>query len=144
MTIWYVAHDESTEAPAMPVSQAVRAHPMFSRVFESFNVDQMFSNLFATRHRALANSKQFTADLKDRAPEVKGTLFVVPLFAVNDFFVNNVAIISKWFDVFEVYVRESPGDSGILLASKTDLTDVISAVVAKIAPEPGEARTNER
>ena len=45
-----------------------------------------------------------------------------------------------YFELFDVYLRESPSDSGMLLASKYDLEEILIAVLEKMRAtnlEPG-------
>ena len=54
---------------------------------------------------------------------MKGIPFVFPLFDSADFFSAPAESIENCFQLFEVYVRESPADKGVLLAFRTDMEE---------------------
>ncbi|WP_446743876.1 hypothetical protein [Silvibacterium acidisoli] len=65
----------------------------------------------------------FGADLKGSAG-YEGLAFVLPRLTTQDFLSRGEDEILKWFEVFDVYIRESPEDEGFVIASKHDLRPV--------------------
>jgi hypothetical protein len=64
--------------------------------------------------------------------EYEGILFVLPRLASQDFFAQTDQQIRRWFEVFDVYVNESPEDEGIILACKDNLTYPIASIVGEM------------
>jgi hypothetical protein len=135
MTIWYVAADEHAEAPPLPFGPGMRSAPMLARVFNAFDVEQMFSTLFAIQHRAFEKSARLVADLGDSAPEAKRSLIVLPVLTSSDFFTQREDVVKGWFEIFDVYLRESATDNGLLLAAKMDLSEAIVGIVESMRAE---------
>jgi hypothetical protein len=68
-------------------------------------------------------------------PQFKGLRFVLPLLKASDFFSESEQEVEKWFQLFDVYVNESPPDKGILLASKLDLEDSLIDLLKTLKEE---------
>ncbi len=69
----------------------------------------------------LKQSKEmFASDLEDD-PQYPGLLYTLHLLSSEDFFATSTDEIERWFQLFQIYWRESPEDKGIVLASKADI-----------------------
>jgi len=87
---------------------------------------------FALKDGFQAQSKQlFGAGLEDN-PQYPGIPFILPLLQASDFFGQPEPESAKWFQLFDLYVRESPEDTGVLLASKTDFDDPLIQLLEKM------------
>jgi hypothetical protein len=53
----------------------------------------------------------------------------------EDFFKQPEDECKKWFELFDVYINESPADRGILLASKNDLDEDLIPLLKAMADE---------
>jgi hypothetical protein len=60
---------------------------------------------------------------------MKGIPFIFPVLDSADFFSQPPEVIEKCFQLFEVYIRESPADKGILLAFTGDLEEKLIELV---------------
>ena len=110
----------------------VRNHPAMKQVFSVFDVDKM-----QEKNRALTST--FRDQTKEafgvgipRDLEYEGILFVLPKLASQDFFAQTDQRIRRWFEVFDVYINESPEDEGIILACKDNLTSLIATIVGEM------------
>jgi hypothetical protein len=65
---------------------------------------------------------------------------MLPLLTASEVFGLPEQELKVYFELFDVYLRESPSDSGMLLASKYDLEEILIAVLEKMRAtnlEPG-------
>ncbi len=103
--------------------------PALRQMVEETDLDAQAAEMKAMQAPFLQQSKDiFAADLEDR-PEFDGYRFVAPLLNASDFFTATCDELQKWFELFGVYVRESPEDKGILLASKEPIQEDLSSIM---------------
>ena len=65
-------------------------------------------------------------------PGYEGMPYFLPRLVSADFFSNGEETLLKWFEVFEIYIAESPEDDGVLIASRSDITSVIEKIVEEM------------
>lgn len=65
-------------------------------------------------------------------PAYHGISFLLPRFSSAEIFHSTVEERASWFQLFDVYVRESPEDDGILLLTKYKFLPEIVEVVASL------------
>ena len=124
-----------TPPPLRPIRVRAIHDPAMRRLAETVDFNQKMKDLHAIDAAFLKQSKEvFAADLKDD-PQHPGLLFALPLLAAEDFFAATPATIDQWFELFNLYVRESPEDKGVLLASVDDLEQDIEAVTQMLQSE---------
>lgn len=113
----------------------LRNHRAMKQVFSLFEPEKMKekNNALAAPFRDLTK-EIFGADLP-RDLEYEGILFVLPKLASQDFFAHTDDEIRRWFEVFDVYINESPEDQGIIMACKDDLAPLIASIVGKMRIE---------
>ena len=70
--------------------------------------------------------------------QYKALKYIVPLLATADFFRSPAEDVKKWFELFTIYVNESPEDKGIILASGRDLDEMMAKQVKEMV-EAGSA-----
>jgi hypothetical protein len=88
-----------------------------------FDLDRMLKRGQSIQDDFLQKSKElFGVGLKEH-PQYRGLLFIIPLLRSIDFFAQPAEESDKWFQLFDVYVNESPEDKGILLASRISLDE---------------------
>jgi hypothetical protein len=83
----------------------------------------------------LPKSKElFGAGLEDE-PEYDGFSYILPLLETRDFFTHPPASRQKWFELFDVFWRESPADEGIYIASSAPLESLLIQIVQSMKKE---------
>lgn len=121
-TLFFIPADPVMPAPPKPNMAMVR-DPKMRALIEGADVDGMVRQLQSLQAPFLKRSKElFAADLVDD-PQYPGLLFTLPLLGSNEFFSATPEQRAGWFSLFDVYLRESPEDGGMLLASSKDLED---------------------
>jgi hypothetical protein len=118
MTTIFLKPDPKTTPPALPVTPGMRKH---FTVFQTFDVDALIAHTFALKDGFQEKSKSLFGGDLTQEPQVQGLRFVLPLLGTQDFFGQPLEEKEKWFQLFDIYINESPADKGILLASKLDL-----------------------
>jgi hypothetical protein len=132
MTAIFLAQDSKTEAPELPVSPKMRADPAFQEFFKQFDLDRIHKQTYALQDGFQARSKELFAAEIGNNPVVKGSRFILPLLSTADFLSRREEEVKNWFRLFDVYLRESPTDKGILLASKIDFEVELVALLNKM------------
>lgn len=118
LTIISLRPDPKTAPPKLPFSEVFRKK---HKIFQLVDVDEFVASTYSLTDEFHPKSKEmFASDLKDD-PRYPGILFTLPILSAADFFERPATECESWFTLFDVYVRESPVDNGILLASKLDL-----------------------
>ncbi len=132
LTAIFLKADPSTKAPELPFTPGLRAKfPMFQMV----DIDKIFGGAFSLQDAFLKKSKELFGGDIEQNPQFSGLSFILPLLGTADFFAQPESESKKWFDLFDVYFRESPIDGGMLLASKSDLDECIFELLDTIAKE---------
>lgn len=121
--------DPATAAPPLPFSPAFRQK---SRLFQKLDVDGVWESAAALNDGFQAKSKELFGAGLENHPQYPGLPFILPILQASDFFQQSEQESSKWFQLFDIYVRESPEDGGVLLASKTDFDDALSELLVKM------------
>jgi hypothetical protein len=113
----------------------IRNHPAMKQVFSIFETDKIRekNNSMASPFRDL--TKEIFGIGLPRDLEYEGILFVLPKLASQDFFAHTELQIRRWFEVFDVYINESPEDEGIIMACKDDLVPLIASIVEGMRTE---------
>jgi len=58
--------------------------------------------------------------------------FIIPYWKASDFLAATPDDLAQWFEVFDVFIAESPDDRGILFASKDSLDHVLTEILEKM------------
>lgn len=106
----------------------LRNHPAMRQVFSLFEVDHIHEKNKALTAPFRELSKEIFGSGLPRNLEFEGIPFIVPKLASQDFFAQTAEHIRRWFEVFDVYINESPEDDGIILAGKDNLTPLIAQI----------------
>lgn len=129
LTMISMKPDPKTVAPKLPFTDTFRKK---HKIFQQVDVDSLVAGTFSLIDEFQAKSKElFASDLK-QDPRYAGILFVLPILSAADFLERPLEECKDWFSLFDVYVRESPIDNGILLASKIDIEDQIIELLTEI------------
>jgi hypothetical protein len=103
--------------------------PELRKLVEGADINAKLEKLQSLKSPFLAQSKElFAADLQED-PQYPGLLFCLPLFSASHFFEATADEIGEWFNLFGVYLRESPEDHGLLLASSVPLEDDLDEIL---------------
>ena len=113
MTTLFLLPDPKTTPPRFPFTPRFRAAvPAFSL----YDIDSLIQGAFSLKDGFLQKSKSlFGAGLEDK-PEYSAIMYIIPLLASGHFFAVSADERSRWFQLFDVYLNESPNDRGVLLA----------------------------
>lgn len=132
ITLAFLKPDPKTTPPPLPFTEAFRKK---MPVFQAMDVDGLVAGAFAMKDGFLAKSKElFGAGLEDD-PQYPGIAFVLPLLDSGHFFSEPEEENEKWFQLFDVYLRESPIDKGIVLAFKANYEDLVVDLLKEMRRE---------
>ena len=132
MTSGFLKPDSKTAPPELPISPGLRKK---SQILRMFDMDELVASTFALRDGFLSKSKElFGVGLENQAG-YPGIPFILPLLTSSDFFSQPDTECEKWFQLFDVYIMESPTDQGILLASKVDIEEALIGLLKGMAEE---------
>ena len=83
----------------------------------------------------LEKSKElFAADYANDY-QVRDLSFVIPKLGSKDFFSQSAEEQDKWFELFDVYIAESPADRGVVIASAFDTEEEMAALLSEMRDE---------
>ena len=116
MSILFLKPDPQTKPPEIPNIRAVRENPGF----QGKDLNRMAAQAYSLKDGWLAKSRVLIgADLAEH-PHYRKIPFMIPLLGSRDFFARTEEEVKKWFELFDIYLGESPGDKGIVMASSID------------------------
>ena len=118
LSVTFLKPDPNTSPPPLPFTAAQR-----QKIPELQHVEKNFARANSLKDGFLAKSKEFFGGGLEEEPQMKGIPFVLPLLDSADFFSQPAEVVEKCFQLFAVYVRESPADKGVLLAFHDDLEE---------------------
>ena len=142
----FLAPDPKTKAPRLPISDGLKKR---IEALQTFDLQAMMNTAFASKDGFLVKSKEVFGgpELKDSL-HLRGTQFVLPILSSTNFLRSTPEERAKWFELFDIYLLESPRDRGMLIASKHNLDDLICTLVEDMRidgpPYPGEEGRNAR
>ncbi len=132
--LFFVPADPEMPRPAKPNMACVR-DPKMRALIESTDLDAMMKPLQSLQAPFLKRSKEmFAADLVED-PQYPGLLFALPLLGSREFFAADEETVGEWFSLFDVYLRESPEDGGVLLATQKDFEEDLAKVLEIVRTE---------
>ncbi|MFZ0731909.1 MAG: hypothetical protein WAM79_06265 [Candidatus Sulfotelmatobacter sp.] len=132
MTTIFLKADPKTKPPVIPFSPAIRN---YFPIFQKFDVDGLVGHTFALMDGFQEKSKKLFGDGLEEEGQLRGIRFILPLLSTQHFFSQHEEAREKWFQLFDVYINESPADQGILLASKIDLEQHLIALTKRMREE---------
>jgi hypothetical protein len=135
MTILYLAPDPATKTAPLRIPKYLREYPGFSELFKLFDPDQAVADAQALSDGFRKKSLEMYAEELKKSVQLKGIPFVIPLLSTRDFFNSPEDIFKKWFELFDIYVNESPADKGILIASKLDIEEDLIGILKEMKEE---------
>ncbi len=132
MTLLFLKPDPKTVPPVLPFTPRFRAA---MPVFQHVDVDAMMGGAMALNDGFLTHSKAVFGKGLERGPGLGSTAFVVPLLESKHLVQATPESRASWFEVFDVYCRESTEDKGVLLAFQKDYRPWVLQVLASLAEE---------
>lgn len=133
VTLLFLKEDPDTQSSKLPFPEAIRKRPEYLPQINQ--LEEMLADAFALRDGFLAKSKELLGGGLNDHPQFEAIPFVLPLLYSEDFFNRPVEECGKWFQLFDIYINESPADRGIILASKIDLEEKLIALLTKMREE---------
>ena len=125
-SMFYLPPDPKATPPKVPyMDEMIRTFPQIR--FDKLNA--ITRATCSLRESFLEESKKLFGEGLQEEPTWEGTSFILPLLETRDFFSRPAEEKKKWFQVFDVFWRESPPDKGLYLASKHPIAEVIAAVI---------------
>lgn len=132
MSIVLLKADRKTQPPQLPLTDAMR------KQYEQLSIsslEALIASAFGMKDGFLAKSKQRFGQNLQGVPGFGGIPFILPHLSAQDFFNRPAEECDSWFEIFDIYISESPADRGILLASKIDLQERLGALVERMRNE---------
>lgn len=124
-TMIYLKPDPACAPPPLPDYPGVRS----MEIFQKLDVDAVWETMFLLNDQLGAKSRAVFGRGLEQDPGFENQNFVIPILKAKDFLDAQGEEIEEWFTVFDVYIRESLEDRGLLIASKEDLDEVLAAVL---------------
>ncbi len=130
LTSIYLAADPATAPPPLPFTPKLRAA---MPVFKRFDVDATVAGTMALNDKFLLKSKEIFGDGIEFEMDSIG--FILPRFDSGHLIWASPEDRATWFQLFDVYFRESPKDKGVLLAFQKDMTGLLRETLADLQKE---------
>jgi hypothetical protein len=136
MSIAYWKPDPKAQPPVFKIPAQYQNHELF----QEFDVQAMAAGGCAMRDGFLAKSKKVVGAGLNNSVQLETIAFMLPLLNAAEVFGLPEKELKAYFELFDVYLRESPADGGLVLASKHDLEEMLIAVLKQMrAAEPAPA-----
>lgn len=126
MSLLYLTPDPRTVPPPLPFTPRLKAA---LPVFERIDVEAVLHGTMALNDRFLPHTKAVFGEGLSASIDPDIVSFVLPLFETRHLINATPEQRAAWFEVFDVYCRESPRDKGILLAFRKDFRTLLLAVL---------------
>lgn len=117
--------------PRIEFTPGMRRH----EVFRVLDVDRLMGSFQAMASPFQQRSKDLLGEPLRDDPQFAGLRFILPRLRATLFFSTPAAEQQKWFELFEVYVTESPADRGLLIASRPDIEEDLIGIVQTMRDE---------
>ena len=130
LTLFYKKPDPKTAPPELAIPARYRDHELF----KSMDVHALLAGACSMQDEFLKKSKEvFGAGMKNVQAEF--VPFILPLLSSADFFRMTEEDTKAHFDLFDIYLRESTADQGMVLASKHDLDEILAQILEEMREE---------
>lgn len=135
MSMIFLKPDPNTVPPPLEFPRIVGEWPQMKSVLAMFNPQQCQAAAYSFLDGFLAKSKQLFGSDMEKDPQFRGLSFILPLLSSRDFFAQPPDSVARWFELFDVYVNESPQENGVILAAKNDLDERMVEIVKGMRDE---------
>jgi len=130
--MYYMKPDPTAKPPDIPLLDELR------KLFPQMQFDKLelvMNAACASKDKFLADSKKLFGVGLEQEPSYAGLQYILPLLSTDDFFTQPEAESKKWFQVFDLFWRESPADHGIYIASKPPLEEPLDHILQSMKEE---------
>jgi hypothetical protein len=129
MMTLFLAPDPNTKAPTIELPRYIRTSPGFATSRANL-MNAEIEKAYSMRDGFLAKSKAIFGEPLREDSSYKGLMFVLPFFTAKNLTNATAEQRSSWFEVFDGYMVESPGDQGLLLViNQPDFDDELAEIV---------------
>jgi hypothetical protein len=135
MTILFLPPDPKTDVQPLRIPKSVRENPTFVELFKIFDPDQVNADAHALADGFGKKSLEIYSEEIKKNVQLKGMPYVLPLLSTRDFFSEPEEQCKKWFELFDMYVNESPADKGIVIATKLDADETLIGILEQMRGE---------
>lgn len=110
----------------------LRNHPGMKQMFSAFDMDKEQEKGSRLLSPFRDQSKDVFGQDMEHDSKFDALPFVLPRLSSQDFFAHSAIEIRRWFEVFDVYIAESPDDEGIIMACRDNQAELIVAIVTEM------------
>jgi hypothetical protein len=137
MTVLFVKPDPKTE-PHPELAQLlpyVMRSKMLAPLREKIDIGKMVMSPNPLAGDFRGKSKAVFGEGMEPDLQFQGLPYIIPRLQTRDYFTAEPKKLEAWFSVFDIYLRESPEDAGLLLASKENLEEDLLSVLGRMRSE---------
>jgi hypothetical protein len=128
LSMVFLKPDAKSVPPDVHLPKAISEHFYFKQI----NLKGKMAAAARLSDPFLLKTKELFGEGLEEEPQYRGLLYIIPLLASDDFFSQPEDVIKKVFQVFDVYVSESPSDRGLILASKEGIDDLLAEILEEM------------
>lgn len=132
MTVLLVKPDPAAKLPEVVIPPGVKKSPAFQSMTQQNEIPGMLEMAASFRSAFLKKSKEYFGKGWEERAEYRGLLYVLPKWSSQNFFALEGEEVAQLFDVCEIYIAESPLDSGVLLASGKPIRPILHEIVQEL------------
>jgi hypothetical protein len=132
LSICFLKADSNTKPPELPFTEAMRKQ---QEQLPIRGLMELLGTAFSMKEGFLARSKELLGQGLEDAPGFRGIPFIAAQLSAGDFFTRPAEECDRWFQLFDIYLNESQIDRGIILASRIDLTDLLTELLSCMQSE---------
>jgi hypothetical protein len=135
MTILFFKPDPQTVPPQLPIPPKIRTAPGFQELFQKIDLERLTARAFSLREGFLKKSVELFKGGLEGNVQFRGVPFIIPVLGSENFFQEPAEVCEQWFQLFDVYINESPADRGIVMATTIDLEDDLRDLLLQMKQE---------
>ena len=144
MTILLASRDGQPKTAEPKVPAYVMQHPKMGALLNRFDLKDMVKTSDNMQHEFAPKSKKLYAKAFEDKPIYRGILFALPVWKTQHFLEEPVSDLEDLFSLCSVYIRESPEDKGVLIASGQDIYPILVETMKELGElPPGYLRISE-
>jgi hypothetical protein len=125
LSMAFLKPDPKAAPPNLPIPRMFTEHFFFQQI----NLKAKIAAAARMSDPFMLKTKELFGTGLEEEPQYRGLLFITPLLRSEDFFKQPAEEIKKVFEVFDLYVNESPSDQGIIFAAKESIDDLLGDIV---------------
>jgi hypothetical protein len=125
LSMGFLKPDPKTAPPNLPIPKTFTEHFFFRQI----NLKGKIAAAARMSDPLMFKTKELFGEGLEEEPQYRGLLFITPLLRSEDFFKQPAEEIKKVFEVFDLYVNESPSDQGMIFAAKESIDELLGEIV---------------